>query len=200
MTGAQHTSGNIAANLASALLDMLQRERLVPRFVDSYVVEKGRQALQAHPARYRELLALLTREALLAMTIRALEEAQSAGSERGRKPARRPKRALGGPSFRRNFLAALAKQQKWSAGDSLEFQSDLRMYEELLARRPAANRARKPFEAADHPFVDRCAFLLDSSFLEQARVAASRALADIENATSQAATAILPTKKVARKR
>jgi hypothetical protein len=54
------------------------------------------------------------------------------------------------------------------------------MYEELLARAAATQRRRKPFEAADHPFVDRCAFLLDSSFMEKARLAASRALTGIE--------------------
>jgi hypothetical protein len=54
------------------------------------------------------------------------------------------------------------------------------MYEELLARAAATHRRRKPFEAADHPFVDRCAFLLDSSFMEKARLAASRTLTSIE--------------------
>ena len=54
------------------------------------------------------------------------------------------------------------------------------MYEELLARAAAKRRSRKPFEAADHPFVDRCAFLLDSSFMEKERLAASRALTGIE--------------------
>jgi hypothetical protein len=54
------------------------------------------------------------------------------------------------------------------------------MYEELLARAASTRRSRKPFEAANHPFVDRCAFLLDSSFMENARLAASRALTGIE--------------------
>ena len=44
----------------------------------------------------------------------------------------------------------------------------------------STQRSRKPFEAANHPFVDRCAFLLDSSFLEKARLAASRALTELE--------------------
>jgi len=35
------------------------------------------------------------------------------------------------------------------------------MYEELLARATSTRRSRKPFEAANHPFVDRCAFVLD---------------------------------------
>jgi len=94
-------------------------------------------------------------------------------------------------AFRRKFLAALTRQQKWSAGDALDFQTDLQMYEDLLARNTSARRSRKPFEAANHPFVDRCAFLLDSSFLEKARIAASRALNDLENLTAQAAGSAL---------
>lgn len=83
--------------------------------------------------------------------------------------------------FRRKFLVALARQMKWMAGDALDFQADLQMYEELIARANATRRVRKPFEAANHPFVDRCAFVLDSSFMEKARLASSKALADIEN-------------------
>jgi len=55
------------------LTEALQRERIVPRFVDSYVVEHGRQFLQVHAALYRDLLGLLQREALLAASVRAME-------------------------------------------------------------------------------------------------------------------------------
>jgi hypothetical protein len=65
------------------------------------------------------------------------------------------------------------------------------MYEDLLRRAAASRRPRKPYEAANHPFVDRCAFLLDSAFLEKARLAASRALANLEDlATNVTATAM----------
>jgi hypothetical protein len=159
--------------------ETLIRERVVPRFVDSYVVENGRHALQVHASLYRDLLALLQREALLALTARALaivcNEPRPAGKSKPRPMPRRDATA-----FRRKFLASLTRQQGWTAGDALDFQRDLRMYEELQARAAAKRRARKPYEAADHPFVDRCAFLLDSSFMENARLAASRALAGIE--------------------
>ena len=84
-------------------------------------------------------------------------------------------------SFRRKLLAALVRQNKWSAGDALDFQADLQIYEDLLTRNCSARRSHKPFETVSHPFVDRCAFLLDSSFLEKARIAASRALNELEN-------------------
>jgi hypothetical protein len=167
------------AELAQRITEALLRERIVPRFVDSYVVENGRHALQVHASLYRDLLGLLQREALLALTVRALaivcHAPQPAGKSKPRPMLRRDATA-----FRRKFLTSLARRQGWTAGDALDFQRDLQMYEELLARAAATERRRKPFEAADHPFVDRCAFLLDSSFMEIARLAASRALKGIE--------------------
>ncbi len=69
------------------------------------------------------------------------------------------------------------------------------MYEDLIRRAAATRRTRKPFEAANHPFVDRCAFLMDSSFMEKARLAASRALGEIEALVElEARAALLPPK------
>jgi len=168
-----------AVDLAKRISEALLRERIIPRFVDSYVVENGRHALQVHASLYRDLLALLQREALLALTVKALaitcNEPHLVGKSKPRPMLRRDATA-----FRRKFLAALTRQQGWTAGDALDFQRDLQMYEELLARAATTHRRRKPFEAADHPFVDRCAFLLDSSFMEKARLAASRALTGID--------------------
>ena len=170
--------------LARRITEALVRERVVPRFVDSYVVENGRHALQVHASLYRDLLALLQREALLALAVRALaivcNEPRPAGKSKPRPMLRRDATA-----FRRKFLASLTRQQGWTAGDALDFQRDLHMYEELLARAAAKRRSRKPFEAADHPFVDRCAFLLDSSFMENARLAASRALTGLDELAAQ---------------
>jgi len=172
------------AELAKRITEALLRERVVPRFVDSYVVENGRHALQVHASLYRDLLTLLQREALLALTVRALaivcDEPHAAGKSKPRPMLRRDATA-----FRRKYLASLARQQGWTAGDALDFQRDLQIYQELLARAAAKRRTRKPFEAADHPFVDRCAFLLDSSFMENARLAASRTLAGIEELAAQ---------------
>ncbi|HKV62441.1 MAG TPA: hypothetical protein VJO16_11035 [Candidatus Acidoferrum sp.] len=168
-----------AGDLAKRVSEALLRERVVPRFVDSYVVENGRHALQVHASLYRDLLALLQREALLALTLRALaiicNEPQPAGKSKPRPMSRRD-----ATLFRRKFLSSLTRQQNWTVGDALDFQRDLQMYEELVARSAATHRRRKPFEAADHPFVDRCAFLLDSPFMERARLAASKALTGIE--------------------
>ena len=168
------------------------KERVVPRFVDNYVVEHGRYALQVHPGLYRDLLGLIQREALLASSARALEIVTKGGTEtafNGKKaPTMNRQEAK---AFRQKFVAALTRQQKWNVSDALDFQSDLQMYEEILLRAGPPKRARKPFEVANHPFVDRCGFILDASFLEKARLAASRALTDLENLTTQVAQAVL---------
>ena len=173
-----------AGELAKRVSEALLRERVVPRFVDSYVVENGRHALQVHASLYRDLLTLLQREALLALTVRALHIVCSEPQPMGKsKPRPMPRRDA--TLYRRRFLSSLARQHGWTAGDALDFQRDLQLYEELLARAATRRRARKPFEAADHPFVDRCAFLLDSSFIENARLAASKALTGIEELAAQ---------------
>src|SRR6516164_5044415 len=171
-----------AAVLAQQLSETLLRERIVPRFVDSYVVDHGRHALQVHASLYRDLLTLLQREALLAASVQALELASRGTTTRdGRRIA--PMKQKETVAFRQKFLGALTRQQRWNGGAALEFQSDLQMYEGILARTATRPRRRKPFEAANHPFVDRCAFLLDSSFLEIARLAASRVLSNDETIT-----------------
>ena len=181
MSAAKQPAADAAAELAAQLTEALQRERIVPRFVDSYVVEHGRQGLQVHAALYRDLLELLQREALIAASVHAMEmiarDYQPTAKSKPRPMAKKDARA-----YRRKYLGALARHQKWSVGEALDFQKDFQIYEELIAR-SASGRRRKPYEAANHPFVDRCAFLLDSSFLEKARVAASRALTSLEELT-----------------
>ena len=186
MAPEKQPSRNAADELARELGDALLRERIVPRFVDSYVVENGRQALQVHAVMYRDLLTLLQREALLALSLRALEivcnEPRAQGRSKPRPMARRE-----ASLFRKKFLASLVRQQGWSIGEALDFQRDLQTYEDLIARTGTTRRSRKPFEAANHPFVDRCAFVLDSSFLESARMAASKTLASLEELAEQVA-------------
>lgn len=188
MAREKQSSVDAAAELARQLSEALLRERIVPRFVDSYVVENGRQALQVHAALYRDLLALLQREALLAISVQALEiVCNEAHTQTGSRSKPRPMSRRDAIVFRRKFLGALARQQGWTAGDALDFQRDLQLYEELLARVAVTRRSRKPFEVANHPFVDRCAFLVDSSFMEKARLAASKTLTCLEELAAQIA-------------
>ncbi len=183
MSAANPSAATATAELAAQLTEALQRERIVPRFVDSYVVEHGRHGLQVHAALYRDLLTLLQREALIAASVHAMEMI-TRDFQPTAKSKPRPMAKKDAAAYRRKYLGALARYQKWSVGEALDFQKDFQIYEELIAR-SASGRRRKPYEAANHPFVDRCAFLLDSSFLEKARVAASRALTSLEELTEQ---------------
>jgi hypothetical protein len=171
---------DLATRLAQQLSEALARERLIPRFVDSYVEQHSRYGLQVHASLYRDLLTLLHREALLAISTKVLEivtkDSDSIESLKF-KPLNRKDTAV----FRQKYISTITRQQKWNAGDALDFQSDLQMYEEIVARAATPQRRRKSFEVANHPFVDRCAFVLDSSFMEKARVAASHALTDVES-------------------
>jgi len=186
-----------ATILAQRLSDALLRERVVPRFVDSYVVDYGRYGLQVHAPLYRDLLGLLQREALLAASACALDIAC-----KGRMPGEDRKfsilSAKDATAFRQKFLAALTRQQHWNVATALEFQSDLQMYENILSRTNSPRRTRKAFEAANHPFVDRSAFMLDSSFLEDARVAASRALGNLESLTVNIVREVLGQPKISK--
>lgn len=183
-------SADAPVELAGKLIDALARERVVPRFVDGYVEEHQRYGLQVHAALYRDLIGQLQREALIAMTVRAFEvTVDPPPAPRGKpKPHGLPKKDV--PAFRRKFLTALTRQQKWGIGEALDFQRDLQMYESLIARN-ANSRRRKAFEVSNHPFVDRCAFLLDSSFIEKARMAASRALTEVENLSAKVTADVL---------
>ena len=94
-----------AALLAQRLSESLVRDRVVPRFVDSYVVDHGRYGLQVHAGLYRDLLSLIQREALLAASACALELLS-------RSIAPRDERKIGPMSrkdaaaFRQKFLSA----------------------------------------------------------------------------------------------
>jgi hypothetical protein len=186
----KHNLSEAPVDLPGRLAEALLRERIVPRFVDSYVEEHGRYGLQVHAALYRDLLGLLQREALIAMTVHALEVATTEPPPARGKTKVRPMPKKDATLFRRKFLNALTRQQKWTISDALDFQRDLQMYEVLIAR-SGTPRRRKPFEAANHPFVDRCAFLLDSSFMEKARLAASRALAEVETLSAKVTAEVL---------
>src|SRR5207253_6384312 len=106
MAKGRQSMADAAAALARQLHLALLRERIVRRFADSYVLENERQALQAHAVMYRDLLALLDREALLALSVRALEivcdEPRAQGRSKPRPMARREAALLDRKSTRLN--------------------------------------------------------------------------------------------------
>jgi len=110
MARTQNPAAEASTVLAQNLVETLLRERVIPRFVDSYVVDNSRHALQVHASLYRDLLTILQREALLAACVRALEIASTETilSSTGKQRVLVRK---GAEVFRRKFLSALARQQ-----------------------------------------------------------------------------------------
>src|SRR5260370_29172794 len=133
MSPAKQSTTNAAVELAARLTEALQRERIVPRFVDYYVVEHGRHGLQVHAALYRDLLALLQREALIAESVHAIGIITN-DFQPNAKSKPRPMAKKDATAYRRKYLSALARHQKRSMGDTLDFQRDFQIYPELIAR------------------------------------------------------------------
>lgn len=181
-----------AQEAAVLLLRGLERERLVARFLDAYAAEFNRPGQAAHPAQYRELLATIGREALLAMVVWVGHElprrlADGLGAQKPRRPTRARSKSLLKPAptpsprpadeaielFRDEFLVALAQALRWEDEEFEAFCRDLELYKELGTGEPGARKSRRP-AVASGPFVDRVGLLLDPSMLDKARHAAAK--------------------------
>ena len=187
-----------AREAAALLLAALDRNEMVPRFLDIYAAENRRPGRADQPAHYREQLETIRREAILAMVLRVQSALplrlkvrvtmQGPASRSGKKArkgkkaakARKTKRAtleLAIPLldlFREEFFVALGQALQWSEADAKEFWRDLELYENLARREPRRQPGRTTRAIASGPFVDRTALLLDPSLMEQARRAAGR--------------------------
>ncbi len=183
-----------AREAATLLLAALDRDEMVARFLDVYAAQNRRPGRADHPVFYRDQLATIRRESILAM-VQRIEAALPArlkvsvtvrGANRPRKtkkgkkqkrtkPARNRTMELAIPFldlFREEFFFALGRALDWTDRDAEEFWRDLELYEQLAAREPRRPTQRASRTAASGPFVDRVAMLLDPSLMEQARRAA----------------------------
>jgi len=190
-----------AREAAHLLLAALDRNEMVPRFLDMYAAENRRPGRADQPAHYRDQLETIRREAILAMVLRAEAALPTrlkvhvvmrgakprAGSRtkfgKGKKAKKgakvRKKTRTSGLElaiplldlFREEFFVALGQALRWSDDEARSFWHDLELYEQLQATEPK----RAPRRAiASGPFVDRTALLLDPSLMEQARRAAGK--------------------------
>jgi hypothetical protein len=168
-----------AREAAKRVLRVLEKERLVARFVDSYVARFDRPGLKASRLRYRELQATIGREALLAMLARMyLVLPQHLTRRRGR--TLRGAEAEAAAAFREQLFASIQQALKWTPAEMQQFERDLILYAQLAARQPQPMAPRKPAEPAEGAFADRCALLLDPALLEKARQAAGEFLVELE--------------------
>ncbi|MFZ1971239.1 MAG: hypothetical protein WAU89_00245 [Candidatus Acidiferrales bacterium] len=190
-----------AREAATLLLNTLDHDEMVQRFLDIYAAENRRPGRADQPAHYREQLETIRREALLAMVLRteaALptrlkvhvtvretkrrvkpKKGKKSGKRKRetRKRARKPGLDLAIPLldlFREEFFVALGQALRWSNEDAQEFWHDLELYENLTAHEARRQQGRSGRAITSGPFVDRAALLLDPSLMEQARRAAGK--------------------------
>jgi hypothetical protein len=188
-----------AREAAGVLLATLDRNEMVPRFLDVYAAQHRRPGRADQPVFYREQLQMIRRESILAtvlrietalparlkvrVTVRAAKRPEKNHGKKGRKGGRsktkrkRPSLELAIPFldlFREEFFVALGRSLDWSDDDAQEFWRDLELYEKLTARGPKRVSGRVARAPASGPFVDRVALLLDPSLMEQARRAAGK--------------------------
>src|SRR5271154_2696654 len=200
-----------AREAASLLLAALDRNEMVPRFLDMYAAENRRPGRADQPAHYREQLETIRREAILAMVLRAeaalptklkvhvvVRSAKvrtgSRSKLKGKKGAKakltkkKPRKAgldLAIPLldlFREEFFVAIGQALRWTDEDARSFWHDLELYERLSASEPRRPARRA---VASGPFVDRTALLLDPSLMEQARRAAGKFQIELDAAADR---------------
>lgn len=180
-----------AREAAARLLSTLDRDEMVPRFLDVYAAEFRRPGRADHPVQYREQLQSIRRESILAMvfriesslptrlkvsvTVRTAKKRAPKAKKKGKaKPRKRAPAAmeLGIPFldlFREEFFVALGQWLEWSESDAEEFWRDLEYYEKLTPAARGAANAKLRGQNVSGPFVDRVAMVLDASLMEQAR-------------------------------
>ncbi|HEV2205695.1 MAG TPA: hypothetical protein VGR36_04110 [Candidatus Acidoferrales bacterium] len=200
-----------AREAAITLVRAVDRDEMVEKFLDVYAAENRRPGRADHPGHYREQLETIRREAILTMVlriegalprrlkvhvpmrnVRAQRKSKRQGKARSKKPVQRrdawefviPILDL----FREEFFTALGQALEWTEHDAEEFWRDLELYEKLRAvEQKRSGRSARAVPAG--PFVDRVAFILDPSLMEQAR----RATAKFESELDAAADRVLRT-------
>lgn len=208
-----------AREAATLLLRTLDQNEMVPRFLDMYAAEYRRPGRADQPGHYRDQLETIRREAILAM-VQRLESALPKRlkvhvpvrtPKRSGKPVRQKKAARGrknksravGSSrgwdfaipvldlFREEFFVALGQALNWTEEDANEFWRDLELYEKLSESEHQRRLKRKANPIAAGPFVDRVAFLLDPSLMEQARRSASKFHRELDAASDRVLRRVL---------
>jgi len=168
-----------AGELAHHLVSAIARDAMAMEFVRGYAERHDRRKVVVNAERLREMESTIGREALLliAADVRRLLPRAFGFS---RNP--RPEELALCETFYTEFLEALGRALEWhpaEAGNEAEtFRRDLEIYTSWRGR-DRTRPARRKEGGADSPFPDRCAILLDSAMMEQARRAAGRFQADL---------------------
>ena len=177
-----------AFEVAAELVRTLERERWVILFLNAYARDFNRAAKTAHPARYRELVEMITREALLAAATHieaAIPQKLGYRAKAKLRPSERKAQAELLAIFREEFYSALAQALGWNAEEAASFRRDLDLYERLSLDEPRPPKQKKLAAVVEGPFVDRVGLLLDPSLLEKARRAAAKFQSQLEAAADE---------------
>lgn len=207
-----------AQEAATLLLNALDRDEMVQRFLDMYAAEHRRPGRADQPFLYSEQLLTIRREAILALVSRVeaalpsrlqvhvpLKSPKRIGARRTKKSqsgrAKKKSRMAKATGwdfavpvldlFREEFFVALGRALEWTQDDADEFWRDLELYESLGAPHASRSCVRKAHLFPRGPFVDRVAFLLDPSLMEQARRAAARFEGELQTAADRVLSRVL---------
>ncbi len=190
-----------AGETANRLLRLMEKDRLVERFVAGYIAENKRRGLTDDPARLREMVTTIGREVLLVMaerlTLRLPRYLPKPKPKRARRhaapstpaPTASPADLPPGDIFLTEFYASLGRALRWTPADAEEFLHDLEIYSQLVPREKT--QAPRRTGGTEGAFVDRCALLLDPSMFENARHAARRFQGEVERLADRTFAGIL---------
>lgn len=178
------------------LLTALAERRVVPAFVEDYARAQQRKELLESATRYRELVLMLTRECLLAISVRLCAELPRRITGRKDAVASRGE-AAALETFREEYFLHLANTMLWTPGELEEFYGDFELYQMIQAREAAGAKGKKSVRGKSRPrvsgvggpFADRAALLLDPSLMEKARAAAAKFAPSLEALAEKALAA-----------
>lgn len=202
-----------AREAAITLVRAVDRDEMVEKFLDVYAAENRRPGRADHPGHYREQLETIRREAILTMVlriegalprrlkvhvpmrnVRGQRKSKRKGQARSKKPVqRRDAWEFSIPIldlFREEFFTALGQALEWTERDAEEFWRDLELYEKLRAvEQKRSGRSARAVPTG--PFVDRVAFILDPSLMEQARRATAKFESELDGAADRVLRTVL---------
>jgi hypothetical protein len=163
-----------AGELAHLLVTAIGRDAMVMEFVRGYAERHDRPKVVANADRLREMESTISREALLLIAAEVRHFLPRAFGFSGNA---RPEELQLCDVFYDEFLQALGRNLEWPLSErdaeSQAFRKDLDTYAGWLTRKSAAHATRGGSKNGS-PFPDRCAILLDSAMMDQARRAAAR--------------------------
>jgi hypothetical protein len=168
-----------AGELAHLLVRGIAREGMAMEFVRAYAERHERHKVVANTERLREMESTISREALLLIAAEVQRLLPRAfGVPRNAAAADRELCDV----FFDEFLSALGRALEWrffeAESEAAAFRRDLETYTKWRGRDGLAPSRRS--DARDgSPFPDRCAILLDSAMMEQARRAAAEFQGDL---------------------